>query len=197
MVNFSGQRAAGSGQGMRRLAPARRPPLAARSSGYTLLEAVVSMAIFGMFLAILGMLTVEMRRQEKRLPVNFMRHPQIVSVVSKLRRDVLDAFKDNPYPTTFHEYTQTSQTLIIESIQPSGSQTIVWDFRTPGEVKRISWNVGVATTWTAHGVPPEFSNNFEIDAVGIPGRPFGVRITAKDEKGRLAIDQILQPRIHP
>jgi len=168
-----------------------------RAAGYTLLEAVVSMAIFGMFLAILGMLTVEMRRQEKRLPVNFMRHPQIVSVVSKLRRDVLDQFKDNLYPATFREYTQTPQTLILESIQPNGTQMIVWDFRTPGEVKRISWNVGVATTWTARGVPPEFTSNLEIDAVPVPGRPYGVRITARDEKGRIAIDQILQPRVHP
>jgi hypothetical protein len=45
-------------------------------------------------------------------------------------------------------------------------------------------------------VPTDFSNSIEVDAVGITGRPLGVRITARDGKGRIAIDQILQPRAH-
>lgn len=194
-----GQRAAGSGQGSRLWSfPARRPLLAARfSSGYTLLEVVVAMAVFGIFLLILGMLTVEMRSQEKRMPVNFLRHPQIVTVVSKLRRDVQDAFGPEPYPEAFKEYTQTPQTLIIQSVQQNGGvQTIVWDFRDAGVVKRRAWNVGVATDWTARGVPADFSSTFQLEAVEMKGRPYGVRITAHDGEGRIAIDQILQPRAH-
>jgi len=166
-----------------------------RVAGYTLLEVVVAMAVFGMFLMILGLLTVEMRSQEKRLPVNFMRHPQIIVVISKLRRDVQDAFGDEPYPESIGEYTQSPKTLIVQSLQQTGGvQTIVWDFRNAGEVKRRAFNVGVSTDWTARGMPPEFS--LDVDAVGIPGRPWGVRITARDGKGRIAIDQILQPRVH-
>ena len=169
-----------------------------RVAGYTLLEVVVAMAVFGLFLAILGVLTVEMRAQEKRLPVKFLRHPQVIVVVSKLRRDVQDAFGSNPYPESYGAYTQSAKTLIVQSVveQTGGVQTIVWDFRTPGEVKRRAYNVGVPTDWTSRGLPPEFSNSFEVDAVGIPGRPWGVRITARDGKGRIAIDQILQPRAH-
>jgi len=180
------------------------------AAGYTLLEVVVAMAVFGLFLAILGVLTVEMRSQEKRLPVNFLRHPQVIVVISKLRRDVQDAFGPNPYPASFAEYTQTPQTLIVQSVQPSGGvQTIVWDFRTTGVVQRHAWNVGVPTNWTSRGLPAAF----QVDAVEIPAtaaklsaspqqssaasrRPWGVRITARDGKGRVAIDQILQPRAH-
>jgi prepilin-type N-terminal cleavage/methylation domain-containing protein len=179
---------------MHRRSPASRPPLAARfSSGYTLMEVVVAMAVFGIFLLILGMLTVEMRSQEKRMPVNFLRHPQIAVVVAKLRRDVQDAFGPNPYPESFKEYTQTAQTLIIQSMQETGGvQTIVWDFREARVVKRHAWNVGVPTDWTSRGLPAEF----KLEAAEIPSRPYGVRITARDGEGRVAIDQILQPRAH-
>lgn len=173
------------------------PLVRQRLAGYTLLEVVVSMAIFGIFLFVLAILTSEMRAYEKRLPVNFMRHPQISSVLARLRRDVLDAHGADPYPETFKDYTQGPQTLIIESVQPNGGvNTIVWDFSTPGEVRRRAYNVGVATTWRARGVPEDFSRNLVVDAVDIPGRPWGVRITARDGKGRIAIDQILQPRAH-
>lgn len=169
-----------------------------RAAGYTLLEVVVAMAVFGLFLAILSVLTVEMRAQEKRLPVNFLRHPQVIVVVSKLRRDVQDAIGSNPYLPEFtsnnDKYTQGKQTLIFttHSKETGGSQTIVWDFRTAGEVTRRAYNVGVPTTWKSRGLP----ESFEIGSVEFIGRPYGVRIQARDGKGRLAIDQILQPRAH-
>ena len=71
---------------------------------------------------------------------------------------------------------------------------MIWDFSKPGEVLRRSYNVGVKTDWVARGVPPEFA--VEIEAVKFAGRPYGVRIVAKDQEGRVAIDQILQPRAH-
>ena len=168
-----------------------------RLRGYTLIEFVVAIAVFGVFLMILTSLTMQMRRSEKTLPVNFMRHPQIMSVLARMRRDVLDAHGADPYREEFDGYTQSPKTLIIESVQESGGvQTIIWDFRTPGEVLRRSYNVGVGTNWVARGLPKEFSNELVVDAVGIPGRPWGVRLTARDAEGRLAIDQILQPRAH-
>ncbi|HJQ40499.1 MAG TPA: prepilin-type N-terminal cleavage/methylation domain-containing protein [Thermoanaerobaculia bacterium] len=116
-----------------------------RVAGYTLMEVVVAMAVFGIFLMILGVLTVEMRSQEKRMPVNFMRHPQIAVVVTKLRRDVQDAFGANPYPQSFKEYTQSSQTLIVQAVQETGGvQTIVWDFREPRVERRRADGLDVA-----------------------------------------------------
>jgi prepilin-type N-terminal cleavage/methylation domain-containing protein len=176
-----------------------------RVAGYTLLEVVVAMAIFGIFLVVLGVLTSEMRAIEKRMPINFMRHPQIVGVIARIRRDVIDAHGTDPYPESYAEYTQSGQTLIVETIQQDGGrQTIVWDFRTPGEVQRHAFRVGVRTTWRARGVPADFSKSLVVDAVDlseeddvdIPDRPYGVRLIARDGKGRVAIDQILQPRAH-
>ena len=69
-----------------------------RARGYTLLELVIAMAIFGIFLMILTVLTAEMRNYEKKLPINFMKHPQVSAVVSRLRKDVLDADLATPYP---------------------------------------------------------------------------------------------------
>lgn len=167
-----------------------------KSRGYSLLEVVVAMAVFGVFLLIISVLTLDMRRNEKRMPVNFMRHPQIEGVISRLRRDVLDVHGANPYKPSHDGYTQGPKTLIIESVQPNGGvRTIVWDFRTPGEFRRREYNVGNFTEWVARGVPENFQD-LEIDAILIPNRPYGVRVTARDNKGRLAIDQILQPRAH-
>lgn len=181
-----------------------------RAAGYTLLEVVVAMAIFGMFIVAFFLLTAEMRTYEKRLPVNFMRHPQVISVVARLRRDVLDAHGPKPYRSTHDGYTMSEKTLIIESVQENGGvQTVVWDFSVAGEVRRRAYNVGVATEWVARGVPEDFSSEVLIDAAAIAknpaspnsgappsGRPYGVRIVAKDRNGRISIDQILQPRAH-
>lgn len=176
-----------------------------RQHGFTLLEVIVSMTIFGIFLAIAFTLTSEMRGWEKRLPVNFMRHPQIISVIARMRRDVLDVqVPPDPIPIYLPTYengndkfTNGPKTLIIQTMLDNSLQTIVWDLSEPGVVRRISYNVGVKSSeWTARGVPPEFSSGVGIKAVEFEGRPYGVRLKAKDSNGQLAIDQILQPRAH-
>jgi hypothetical protein len=54
----------------------------------------------------------------------------------------------------------------------------------------------VRTQWASRGLPKEFSR-IEFDAVDVAEeRASGVRLKAVDEKGQLAIDQILQPRAH-
>lgn len=169
-----------------------------RAAGYTLLEVVIAMALFSVFIFILTLLTAEMRQFEKRLPVNFMRHPQIMAVLARMRQDVLDANPDNMYPESAgpdDEYEQDEKVLIVESWRGTGFQTIVWDFRKPGEVKRIAYNVGNARTWVARGVPSDFNQELKIDALEI-GRKYATRIRAYDRNGRLAIDQILLPRPH-
>jgi prepilin-type N-terminal cleavage/methylation domain-containing protein len=167
-----------------------------RQRGFTLMELVITMAIFGVFLMIVTSLTLEMRGQEKRYPVNFMQHPQIVAVLSRMRRDVQDSFGSNPYPGSTEDgrYVQSPRTLIVQTIVGGGAQVVVWDLSKRGEVHRISYNVGVPTEWVARGLPPDFGAN--IDAIETPGHPFGVRITAVDNHHQLAIDQYLQPRAH-
>ena len=166
-----------------------------RQHGYTLLEVVFAMAIFGIFCAVLFTLTAEMRFYEKRLPVNMHKNPQMIAVLSRIRRDVLDAASRQPYEKTYGEYTSSEKVLIIETMMPNGGQqTVIWDFRTPGEVRRRAYNVGVPQEWVSRGLPVDFAN-VEIGAVKITdGAAWAARITAKDEKGRIAIDTILQPR---
>jgi prepilin-type N-terminal cleavage/methylation domain-containing protein len=167
----------------------------ARERGYTLIEIMVSLAIFGIIVAVFSILMAEMRSHNKRYPVNFTRHPQISAVLSRLRRDVQDGYGPTPYKTTFLGYEQDEKVLIIESMQPNRSlHTIVWDFREPTTVTRRAYQVGVPTDWVARGLPPDF--NLEIEAIKFAGRPYGVRLKATDEEGRVAIDQILQPRAH-
>lgn len=169
--------------------------------GYTLLEMTVLIAVFGVFLMIFFGLTAEMRGWEKRLPVNFMKHPQVAAVVSRLRRDVSDAYipfgGNSPYRNEVGIFKKDPQILMLETLQTDGTaETVVWDFREPGVVHRHTFIKDVKTdTWTARGLPRSFA--IDIDAVRVhTGRPWAVRITAEDEKGRLAIDQILQPRAH-
>lgn len=163
--------------------------------GYTLMEIVVAMTIFLIFLATIFALTSDMRNYEKRLPVNFMKHPQVMAVLSRLRRDVIDGHGKSPYRDEFDGYTASSQVLIVESVQQNGSvQTIVWDFREPGVARRRSYNVGNATDWWARGLPPDFAS-LKIDALKTgSGAAWATRIIATDSEGRIAIDQILQPR---
>lgn len=173
-----------------------------RERGFTLIEVVYVLAIFGVFLWMLTVMTEELRRQELRYPIDFMQHPQITAVMSRLRRDVIDASlwldpqtgsKTPMYPSGIATYTQSPNTLIVYTIMGTGfGQTVVWDFGKQGEARRIAYSAGmVISDWVARGVP-----KFEISTYEIPNRPYAVRIRARTRKGNLAIDQIFQPRTH-
>lgn len=166
-----------------------------RQRGYTLIEILVAMAVFGMFLAVLFLLTAEMRFYEKRLPLNIHKHPQVIAVLSRLRRDVMDAYGRSPYKNTHDGYVSGNKVLIIETVAATGGvETIVWDFRTPREARRRAYSVGNATEWVARGLPPTFSK-LEIDAIKTDDdAAWAARIWATDDHGRLVIDTILQPR---
>lgn len=163
----------------------RRP-----ARGFTLIEIVMVLVVFGVFLMILVQLTADMMFYQRKYPVNFMAHPQIAAVVSRLRRDVADTSPPY-YPASYGIYTQGPKTLILEVLVDGGVKHVVWDFSKQGEVHRLSYNVGVETEWLARGVP-----DFQVVDFPIPNRPDSVRIQAQDAGGRLAIDQIFQPRPH-
>lgn len=170
-----------------------------KQRGYSLLEVVVMMSVFGAVLAIFFTLTAEMRNWEKRLPVNYMKHPQVAAVMARLRRDVLDAHvPSGPYVSEFQGYRNDEQALVFNTILPNGTiQTVVWDFRERGVVYRHAYTSEMRTaTWTARGVPEAFSENVGITAAEFEDRPYGVRIRATDQNGRITIDQILQPRAY-
>lgn len=161
-----------------------------RQRGYTLLEIVVTLAVFGVFLFIVVLLTAEMRANEKKYPINYMAHPEVSSVMARLRKDIFDT---KYYPATFQNYQQTPQTLILYTLQQSGfGETVVYDFRTAGEAHRKSFNAAQLTgDWTARGVPQFSIGNFTLNT----GQD-AVRISATDAQNRLAIDEIFVPRPH-
>ena len=169
-----------------------RPGGRERSRGYSLLEIVVAMAIFGIFLVIVAQLTREMNVHERQLPVNFLTHPQVAAVIARLRKDVLDTTAPY-YPLGYENYTQSDKTLILYTLRPTGfPETVVWDFSIRGEAHRRAYNVGLMTShWEARGLP-----QFTIDDFPIEGHPDSVRIVANDDHGHIAIDQIFQPRAH-
>lgn len=174
------------------------------TAGYTLLEVVVAMAVFGIFIMVILSLTVEMHQYERKLPINFMRHPQVLSVVARLRADVLDAHGTSPYRKEYAGFTYSPQILILETLkEPGGSQTVVWDFSTPTTVVRYSYQAGSVRQWSARGLPMEFSSAVKIDDAaspisedeesGLPRIP-GVRLLAVDKDGQITLDQIFFPR---
>jgi len=164
-----------------------------RSAGFTLMEVVVALAVFGVFLWIVVILTADMRNWEKRMPINYMTHPQISAVVSRLRRDVEDATQPY-YLESSNGFNMSEKTLIVYRLMQAGTvETVVWDFSTEGTVTRHSFTSigGETSKWTANGTP-----TFRITDFPIPGSPDSVRIQAFDKDGKLAIDQIIQPRTH-
>jgi hypothetical protein len=167
-------------------------------AGYSLLEVAVAMGVFVAIIAILAILTAELNAHSKRMPINFMKNPQISNVLSRLRRDVMDAYgvppHADPYLSEHAGYQNGPKTLIIRVMTDQGLRTVVWDFREPGVARRRAYQVGVATEWVARGLPPEF--NIAIGAVKIEDRPWGVLVRGTDQEGRIAIEQILQPRTH-
>jgi prepilin-type N-terminal cleavage/methylation domain-containing protein len=163
--------------------------------GYSLLEVIVAMTIFCMFLTVLFILTAEMRGYEKRLPINYHRHPQVIAVLARMRRDVMDAHGKSPYRNAYGDYKSSDKVLIVDTITATGGvETVVWDFRTAGQVQRRAYVMGQSSDWIARGLPLDFSQ-MEIDAVKTADdAAWATRITARDREGRLAIDAILQPR---
>jgi len=168
------------------------PSMAPAGAGYTLLEVIVAMAIFGIFIFIMLSLTKELVTYERKLRVDFTRHPQIIAVIARMRRDVLDA---TGYPGAYDGYENTPKTLILETLTWNGGvQKVVWDFSTPGVVVRRSYNVGVMREWKARGVPAGFSAAVSIEDAPNPKGADGVHLKALDKYGRIAIDQIFLPR---
>jgi prepilin-type N-terminal cleavage/methylation domain-containing protein len=161
-----------------------------KRNGFTLLEVVISLALFGVFLIITAQMTKEMNGYEKRLPINFMSHPQMGTLLSRVRRDVLDSTE---YESSYDKYTSSAKTLILVAVQPSGyTEHVVWDFSKPGEAHRRSFSVGNETSdWIARGLPPLAIVDYEIE-----DHPDSVRVQLRDQKGFLAIDQIFTPRRH-
>ena len=159
--------------------------------GYTLMEVVITMALFGVFLFIIVTLTAEMRRNEKKWPINFFTHPEVGSVLARIRRDVYDS---TSVLETYDTYKASSTMLIVYTISADfqSAETVVWDFSKPGEVHRKAFRATqLSSEWMARSVPDfTYSSGKKVN-----GRD-AVHIQATDKEGKLAIDEIFVPRPH-
>ena len=172
-----------------------------RERGYSLMEIVVTLVVFGMFIFIVVLLTAQMRAQEKKYPVNFMSHPDTSAVVARFRRDVYDSMQDElqSYPPGVNPpWFDAGKKVFIflcqrinDKGESTGSETVVYDFRKKNEVHRFTFVAQTQTSeWIARGVP-DFSRGDPEESM-----PDCCRIVATDEKGRTAIDQAFIRRTH-
>lgn len=161
-----------------------------RARGYTLMEVVVSMALFGVFLFIVVIMTAEMRRNEKKWPVNYFAHPEANSVLARMRRDISDstAILDN-----YQTFTSSESTIIVYTINQDGTgETVVWDFSTAGEAHRKGFKANqLSSEWTARGLP-----TFSAGTESLPSGREALRVRAVDKENRIAIDELFVPRPH-
>ena len=170
--------------------------------GYSLMEITVVLAVFGIFLYIVVSLTAEMRRQEKRYPVNFLTNPEVSSVLARMRRDVYDT---KLYYPEYAGVLAGKDVLWVDSISQGGtSEVIMWDFRTEGEVHRRVYNSAQVqvSEWVTHATP-----HFLVLQPPLPPPddwPHGVspvEVKAFDitdpKNPKLSIDEVIIPRPHP
>ena len=163
--------------------------------GFTLLEMSVVLALFGVFLYIIVTLTAEMRRQEKKYPVNLLANPQVDSVLARMRRDIADT---TAYYQQYAGIPVSPTVLWVDTNKGGASEVVMYDFRTPGEAHRRVFNSAQVqvSEWVAHAVPVFSCAPYDQ----LPHGTNGIEIQAFDESGstpKLVIDEIIAPRAHP
>lgn len=151
--------------------------------GAGLLELVVAMAVFGIFLLILTSLAGEYRRLDRQIQFGWFIHPDDMAVATRMRRDVNDSIG---YPESFGDQEQTPATLLLAG---TGARTVVWTFD-ENEVRRDEWKGSApVASWTARA-----TRRFEIEAWSGADGSTGVRLIGKTAEGRVVVDRLFVPR---
>lgn len=154
-----------------------------------MLEIIVALAVFGILMLVLAGLDREFLRFDREMRVQFFLHPEPMSVLARVRRDVLDS---RGYPASFQSWSQspTQLLLYVEDPKTPKLMIVVYDFSEVGFARRLAFEgKEKVSDWRARGVP-----KFTIGSYDMPRGGTAVRLKALDEKGRLAVDQIIQPR---
>ncbi|HUF18680.1 MAG TPA: prepilin-type N-terminal cleavage/methylation domain-containing protein [Thermoanaerobaculia bacterium] len=161
-----------------------------QSSGFSLVELTVTVAIFGVFLLILTGLATQMARFDRAFRLELMTHPQTMAVLSRVQRDVHASVA---YPSSHGEFEQNPRTLLLTLPGESGGAvTVIYDFSGDTEVRRLAFQGGISLPeWIARG-----TGSYEISSYEMPDERVAVRLRGRDREGRLAVDQIYQPHPH-
>lgn len=156
----------------------------------TLIEVSIGLAIFGVFLLILVSLQAEMVRFDRSVLLKMHDHPDLQSLLSRVRRDVLESVN---YPLTFDSFSQSPDTLIVSNVEVDGTvNTIVYDFSQDRVATRHLYRAStLSDSWSARGVP-----QVRVESFDMPEGVVAVRIKVVSEEGVTIIDRVFQPRIH-
>lgn len=156
--------------------------------GFSLMEVVVAMAVLGVVILAMTMLTAEYRRYDRAVQFKWFVHPEIDAVLSRMRADVIET---TGYPAEVNGYVQGEKVLILQTRDVTlHTEETVWDFREPPIARRLRYRSGeVAESWQANGLP-----EFTIAAAPMPDGAVGLRLQGKDGEGRVIVEQTLAPR---
>jgi len=156
--------------------------------GYSAVEMVVAIAVFAVLILIMAFLEHQLAQVERRVELDWFTHPELLSVVARLRSDVLGS---EAVMGSFGDWSEDASTLIL-SMGGTGLQrrVVVYDFSEPRVARRYLFKgTSLESSWTANGVP-----RFEVDAYLFSTSGSGVSLRAYDDDGRLLIDRIIVPR---
>ena len=161
-----------------------------RSKGYSLVEMLAALAIFSIFLIVLVGLQREFTRYDGEVRLAMFAHPSPLSVLARLRRDVLDS---NGYPKKEGSWIQSPDTLLLYTMSESDrTRIIVWDFHEAGIARRIELEgTERVAEWEARNVP-----DYRIGKWIAPDGRVGLVVTAQDGEENVVVDQIVMPRAH-
>lgn len=154
-----------------------------------MLEITVALAVFGILMLVLAGLDREFLRFDRQMRVQFFLHPEPMGVLARVRRDVLDS---RGYPESFRSWSQSPSQLLlyVADANTHKLRIVVYDFSEAGLARRLAFEgEDQVSDWRARGVP-----KFSVGSYDMPRGGTAVRLKAYDEKGRLAVDQIIEPR---
>lgn len=156
--------------------------------GFSLMEVVVALAIMGVLILAMTLLSAEYLRFDRAVQMKWFVHPETDAVLSRMRADVVEA---TGYPAEFDVYIQGNQVLILQTTDAAlHTEQTVWDFRDAPSAKRMRYRDGkVAESWQANGLP-----EFTIAAAHMPDGSVGLQLQGKDGEGRIIVEQTLAPR---
>jgi type II secretory pathway component PulJ len=151
--------------------------------GMTVVELVVAMAVFSMFLVILALIAADFANLERGVRFRWFLHPDDAAVIARLRRDVLDS---TGYPVAHAGEAQSPKHLILSM---GGGRTVTWTF-TEGRAVRGEWTGSAKQgEWSANA-----TRDFSIGSWSAPNEEIAVRISGRSRDGSLVVDQVFVPR---
>lgn len=166
--------------------PAHADAFDARERGFSMLELVVAMAIFAVFLVALLELQREAISFDRTIRIDWTPNAYPTSVASRLRRDVQEA---SSYPAEFLHFRQSPQTLILRRSAETPPRTVIYEFDPASSRRREYVGEDPAAFWEARETP-----RFIVDAAeGLNGE-IGVSLRGFDATNRLVVEGDFFPR---